>query len=420
MPNLQTPSLDDLLELSRNALIANTSTPITLVPGDPILALLEAASISDLVLIAAIQAAVRLMRASTCSGSDLDDWFYDFGYTRFAGATASGDITVVTTGALTIDVGHSVLSGSGTAIYEVVAAPTGWAHDAGISYAANTYTITGAGTYHIPVAATVAGTGQNVSAASLNSFSPPVAGVSSISNELAILNGKDADDDAAARSGFRTFIQSLGKATESAILGAVQGVLGAEADVVLIEGQNLEGTLAPSHFVVYAENGSGSLSSDEVTDITIAVEAVRGFGVSFEVKSPADLAGGGVDAVTVAITVVFDAAYASAHAATADTLTQVLTQYVNTLPIQDLSKQNGSIRCALLIDQIQRLAPQYPAIRYVESVVITGSAGSYGLPPTTVPATTLAGADYPTPAKHIIRDSTVTITYNSVNFAQPR
>ena len=116
-------TLDQLLAVAKAGLAAGSQTPIVLYPGDPLLALLQAAYLADLQLLSGLEAVASIARAQTSTSADLDTWLADFGFLRLTARRASGDVFVqgVGDGDLAIKVGAQLGSSAGSGLYEVIA-----------------------------------------------------------------------------------------------------------------------------------------------------------------------------------------------------------------------------------------------------------------------------------------------------------
>lgn len=367
MPHVQV-TYNNLIELSKAALLGNTSTPIALIDGDPMLALLEASALGDLLLASAIQSAVRLMRASTSADTDLDSWMADFSFTRLPAVAASGKIRLsVSAAGAVVPVGTVFSSSESTASFSVVADTTNGYYDVpSTSYifpaAASAYTA------DIDVAAIVTGADQNVAADTITSTPTPIAGVTNVTNPLEFMNGRDAESDVDYRERFKSFILSLGKANESAIISAIQSVLGARADFVLKEGTDSNGNSKDAYFTLIAENGSGTLSATEIAALTTAINAVKGLAIGFEVTTP------GLLMLDITVNVTMDSSLVS----TRDGAVSIITSEINTLI---RSKRIGeTLYYSEVIAKIMRQRLHYPIIKAVQDVIIGGTTNDDYIP----------------------------------------
>jgi uncharacterized phage protein gp47/JayE len=361
-------TLDQLVSVATAALAAGSQTPIVLYPGDPLLALIQGACLADLQLLTGLEAIASFARAQTSSNVDLDSWFADFGFARLSARRASGQVTIVRggTGDLVIKTGSQLASSSGQGLYEVIA-PADLASPPNDYYMAvlpppndtsDGYLIP-LGLFtpvNIPVAALSVGSASNVSPGALVAFITAVPNLKSVVNQSAIVNGTDVEGDADARARFRLFIQSLAKGTEPAIRAAIESVLGANADAILLENKDALGTFAPNHFTIVAEDGSGTLTEQEKADIRTAVGAVRAFPISFDITTPT------VQTITIEIALRYDEAFIATATEADNNILGDVRDYISALKI------NEPVRFSRIIHIVMRLRSQFNVILGVDKV----------------------------------------------------
>jgi hypothetical protein len=352
-------TLNDLIETAKAAFLGNTTAPIVLVPGDPILAILQAGCLADLLVLQAIEAAGRRMRASTSVGVDLDTWLDDFGFERLSAKAPSGEVTFTVndeTGA-NIPVGSTISSSNNSAVYSVVADLEHMYFDS----VHNRYEVPiGISSVNVPVLATLAGIAYNVGKGVLTNIVTPVSGVTAVTNNQAIANGLNVEGDPEARARFKTFILSLGRANESSIILAIQSVLGANADFVLLENSDASGNDRDNFFTVVAENGSGSLSDVEQSALIAAINKVKGFPINFDLTTPT------VITIPIEIEMLYDAAQAMTKAE-ADAV--VVSSIINLINSKRIGQRVYFSEC---VHAIMKNQTQYPIIVAVPEIVING------------------------------------------------
>lgn len=218
---------------------------------------------------------LQSMRLSTASGSDVDTFTGDFQVYRIINQAASGTVLVSrrTPGPTTafIPVGSLFQTQDGSQQYAVTANATfiGWDPvNSGYTLAANTGAIT------VPVQATFPGAAGNVIAGSITRFASPLTGIDNVTNPAALLNGFDTEADSRVKTRFAAFILGLSRGdffgTEYAVLSAAITV-----QWQLVEDFDYAGNWHPGYYYVVADDGSGAPSSDFMTAITNAVNAVR-------------------------------------------------------------------------------------------------------------------------------------------------
>ncbi len=222
-------------------------------------------------------------RAATSQGPDLDSWMTDFSFSRLPGSAATGAVTFAryTAGmAATIPVGTSILTTDGSTTFNVVADTTNPAWNGGA------YTIASElSGISVPVLASISGSSGNVLPGSIGLIASPIAGVDTVSNPASMSGGMDAESDAAFRSRFRLYINSLSLATVSAIEAAIQSIQSVSRYLVL-ENQDSAGNPRIGHFCVIADDGSRTPSNYLLGAVRAAVDAVRPIGSSFDIMPP--------------------------------------------------------------------------------------------------------------------------------------
>jgi uncharacterized phage protein gp47/JayE len=305
--------------------------------GSVLRALLEAFAAQLLWLQAQLLALLASTRASTSAGPELDSWMADYGLVRlpavaatgiasFARFTATAPAFIPVTGALNGDgsvTGRvAVQTQDGTVLYAVLADSSNANFDAAL----NQYVLT-AGTVGIPVliGALAAGAVGNAAAGQVNTLATSLPGIDTVSNAVALVNGVDAEADAALRVRFQQYLASLEKATLGAVREAALSVKeGASCDVV--EGQDYStGNARAGYFFVVADDGSGTPGSTFLTSVYNAVDAVRPLGTAFEVRAPL------LTAADISLSVQLAAGYEAV--ATAAAVEAALNAFVATLPL---------------------------------------------------------------------------------------
>ncbi|GAB3249234.1 baseplate J/gp47 family protein [Chitinimonas naiadis] len=227
---------------------------------------------------------LAITRASTSSGTDLDSWLADYGFSRLPGAAASGVVTFsrfTATAQATIPVGVLVQTGDGSLQYLVLADSTNPAY----SIAQGAYLVpAGTGSVGVLVQAVAIGSIYNVVANQINTLGSVIPGIDTVTNQSAFVTGTNPESDIAVRARFVQWVASLARATKSAIGFAVTQVQ-AGITYTLVENQTYGGAAQLGYFYVVVDDGTGSPSGTLIAAITGAVEAVRPFTVSYNVYS---------------------------------------------------------------------------------------------------------------------------------------
>lgn len=265
-----------------------------------------------------------ITRAATSSGSDLDSWFADYGFTREPATYATGTVTFsrfTATNAALIPVGAQVTTNDGTQTYNVIADTTNAAYSpsqSGYVVAAGTASV------NVPVQAASAGAAGNASAGTVTTVVGSIPGIDTVNNANAFLNGADAESDDDARARFRLWIQSLSKATKAAIEYAISSVQQGVTYKV-IENQNYAGATQYGYFYAVVDDGSGAPSSTFLSSVYTAIDAVRGFTISFNVFGPT------VVTANIAMTITTDPSVT--HSDIVALVNTAITNYIATLTL---------------------------------------------------------------------------------------
>jgi hypothetical protein len=184
--------------------------------------------------------------------------YTSFGFTLRPPIPASGYVTFIATSAPTQDIiistGSQVSSTSQT--YVTTAAAV---------------LIAGATTVSVPVVCVSAGTIGNADISVINTLKTAIAGIASVDNPAAVINGLDWETEEQRQARFQKFIASLSRATDAANeYGATTvRLLGAGGDVIeYVADAKVVGppVTAVSHFNLYIWNGIGVASSDLVAE----------------------------------------------------------------------------------------------------------------------------------------------------------
>jgi uncharacterized phage protein gp47/JayE len=287
--------------------------------GSILLALGEAMGGVALWLQGLILQVAALTRAATSSGTDLDSWFAQFGFSRLPAVAATTQETFgrfTPTNAALVPVGANVTSSDGSVIFTTIADTTNAAYSA----SQGGYVLpAGQASVNATVQCTVAGTIGNVSAGALNTLGTAIPGVDYVSNSATVQNGVAAETDPAARARFVLFIASLEAATLLAVMNAITSV---QLDMtgIIAENQQYNGQAQNGYFTVIANDGSGNLSSNEKTAVENAVEAVRPLCSTYSVHAPAPVT------VTVSLTITTASGYT--HSAVAALVQSAINAYI--------------------------------------------------------------------------------------------
>jgi uncharacterized phage protein gp47/JayE len=325
MANVQTQSLTQMLQNFASTVQGSvTSALLNFNIGTVFRALGEAVSGIALWLQGLILQMLALTRASTSTGSDLDSWFADFGFSRLAASYATGTVTFsrfTPTSQAVVPVGTVVQTTDGTQQFTVNTDTTNPAYSAalgGYVLAPNVASVS------VTVTAVTAGTGGNVLANTITQLSQSVPGVDTVTNAAAFTNAVNAESDATALARFQSWLLSLSKATKAAIGNAITS-LQQGLTYTITENYTYGGVYQPGYFYVVVDDGSGVPSDTLVSTVYNAIDAVRPFTSTFDVKKPI--------VVTAAVAMAITTAAGYTHSTVAALVQTALQNYINTLPL---------------------------------------------------------------------------------------
>jgi uncharacterized phage protein gp47/JayE len=321
---LQLQTFASLVSAAAASVQGSARQLIDLSVGSTLRAVLEASASVGLWMQWLTLQVLRMTRAASSEGADLDSWVADFGLTRLPGVAAQGAVTLsrfVPLSAALVPVGTELRTGDGAQSFRVVADPLRptWSasqggYVLGVSEAETT----------VPVVAVAVGNAGNVQAGAISLIAAALPGIDTVTNTAPLQNGLDAESDPALRARFRNFIDSRSRATPVAVgyaISAVQQGL----QYTLMENQVPDGSARPGCFTVTVDDGSGAASDALLATVTTAIEAVRPVGSSFTVRRPA--------VVRIQISLTVDVSDPNAAATARQAVAAALTAYVNGLPI---------------------------------------------------------------------------------------
>jgi uncharacterized phage protein gp47/JayE len=321
---LQLQTFTALVNNAAAAVQGAASQLLDLTVGSVLRAILEANASMALWLQWLMLQVLRITRAATSQGGDLDSWVRDFGMQRLSGVAADGVLTfsrfTPTTLAL-VPAGATALSSDGTQTFVVVADTTNPAWSA-----TQSGYVLAAGVASVSVAATAAtaGSGGNVQPGVVSLLATAIPGVDTVTNAAAFVGGADAETDTALRTRFQGFLASQARATTIAVVFAIQGVR--QGLLYSIAENQAPGGIAQSgFFTVTIDDGTGSPPSSLLMSVTSAIEPVRPLGSSFIVQAPT------VWMVNISMTV--DVGTGVSHDTTASNVIAAMTGFINSFSL---------------------------------------------------------------------------------------
>ncbi len=269
-------------------------------PGDALLAAFESVSTQMEFLQGLASLVLKLARAQTSTGDDLDTWMAQFSFNRLTAVQATGQVVLsrnsVAPNAIQVPVGSIVQTTGGAIQYEVVenTALPAWDVSQGL-YVMNA----GQSSITVEVRAFTAGTIGNVSANQIVQIGSTLPGIDTVTNPSPFSNGVNQESDDDYRARFVLYLSTLAKATENAILAAAHSVQQG-LHITALENINPSGEEQLGCFTLVVDDGSGSPPQDLIDRIYNAVYAVRAFSVRPYVIQPTAMTG------TVSITIRLD------------------------------------------------------------------------------------------------------------------
>lgn len=267
---------------------------------------------------------LQTTRAATSSNADLDSWMLDYGLTRLAATSSTGQVTFsrfTPTYQAVILVGTVIQTGDGTQQFTVIADTSQSAYSASLGG----YVIAaGVASANATVQAVNTGTVTNVLANTITTLTQAVQYVDTVTNTAAFTNGVDAETDTAFRARFVSYVASLSKATKAAVAYAITSIQQG-LSYTLTENQTYGGLTQNGYFFVVVDDGTGSPSSTLLSTVSNAIDAVRPLTSSFGVFAP----------VVVNAAVAMTATIASGYdpVATKALIVTALKNYINALKL---------------------------------------------------------------------------------------
>jgi len=301
-----------------------TSQLIDLSAGSALRAVLESNASVGLWMQWMILQVLRMTRAATSSGTDLDSWVADYTLVRLPAVAATGQVTFsrYTPGlAALIPVGALVRTADGTQTFGVVSDPTNsaWAGSSnGYAVAPGVISIT------VPVVAQTAGAAGNVQANTVSLLATAMPGIDTVNNVAAFENGMNAESDAALRSRFCNFIASRSRATIQAVGYAIDSIQQG-LDYVVQENVDASGQPRTGSFLLTVDDGSGTPPAALLSTVQESVDAVRPVGSLFSVRPPT--------VVTANVSLIITVTTGADKPQVASDVGSALQAYINVLPI---------------------------------------------------------------------------------------
>lgn len=289
-------------------------------------------------------------RFATSYGPDADSWGAQFQFTRLPATQATGQASFTITPGFAdviIPVGAVVQTADGTQSFAVTADATNTGYSATIVSGGGYAVPPGATSFVAPIQAQNAGTGGNVVAGAISALISPIDGVGGVTNTAALQNGLNAEADSPYKARFPNFLAGKACANRAAIVAAIQSVqqgltyniipnvnaVGSALRYIDINNYFDEPggfsypTLVPwpGLVLVVVDDGSGYPSTNLLSLVAVAIDAVNGLGIQFQVIGPS------VVLADATLTLTVSAGYD--HGALASAAETALQNWLNTLPL---------------------------------------------------------------------------------------
>ena len=300
MSNIVLQNFKTLVANASAKVQASSTQLIDLSVGSVLRAILEANALLVLWMERVAMQILSATRLSTSTGADVSSFTADFNLIREPAVSATTMMTFARYSAsqsATIALGTLVQTNDGTQKYSVTQDTTNHFWNIGLG----AYLVpSGVSSASLPVVALTSGTGANVSIGAINLPADSIAGIDTVNNVSAVINGVDEESDSALKARFPLYIASLEAGTYRAIRSAILGVQQGLTYNIAVN-QSEDGSFRPGHFVCTVDDGSGFPSSDLKIRLYSAIDSVRALTETFSVQSPYVLY------ASVAITIEVDA-----------------------------------------------------------------------------------------------------------------
>jgi uncharacterized phage protein gp47/JayE len=283
--NLNLKGFSQLVEDMGAALQSSASSLVDLSVGSVVRAIFEANASVVLWLQWLILQVLASTRASTSNGTNLDSWMADFGQSRLPAIPSTGIVTFsrfVNSLSATIASGTVVKTTDGSLSFSVT-------EDSTLSIwqtSASAYVLpSGVSSADLPVICATSGSVGNVLAGTITVIAASLPGIDQVNNANPLSDGADAETDQAFRTRFQSYLASRSRATLAAVQNAIANVQQG-LDVAIEENTAPDGAAQAGSFLVFVDDGTGYPSSDLLSTVATAVDAVRPIGTTFAVIPP--------------------------------------------------------------------------------------------------------------------------------------
>ncbi|GBR55791.1 hypothetical protein AA18889_0325 [Acetobacter senegalensis DSM 18889] len=256
--------------------------------GTPLRAIMESVSGTGLWLQYIALLILSRSRLATSNGTDADSWVADFGMSRMPGTAATGEVTLTSfqPDQQSASVAVGVLVRTVAGVNYVVTEDTS---NSAWSAATGAYVRpVGTGSITVPVECQVSGSTGNVAAGAICLLGTSIAGIDTVTNAVALVNGSGGETDAQLKARFPDWLAAKATASNAAIENAIAGVQ-TNLTYEIINCEAPDGTFRPGYFTVVVDDGTGTPSADLLASAFAAIDAVKAEGVGFAVIGPIEL-----------------------------------------------------------------------------------------------------------------------------------
>jgi uncharacterized phage protein gp47/JayE len=277
---------------------------------------------------ALILALLATTRASTSSGVALDTWMADFNFYRLPAVSSTGNVTfarftntyqAVVLANETPSLSTQVQTADGTQNFYVTIDTSNSHYNAGLG---GYVLASGTSSISVPVEAVVAGTGGNVAIGAISVLTSSIPFVDTVTNAAAFTNGVNLESDQAFRARFILYINTLSKATKSALEYAITSVQ-QNVQFNLTENYSYGGSPDLGNFYAVVDDGSHDPPTSFLNAVGSAVEATRGFTINYGIFADVTVT------ANVSMTITTSTGYT--HSAVTAIVAAALSTYINTL-----------------------------------------------------------------------------------------
>lgn len=282
---LQVMSFEQLINTQVAAMQAAAGVVLDFNVGSILRSIIESNSGNALWLQSEAQWLLAITRLTTSTGNDVDTFVEQFGLTRSPAVPATGFVTLsryTPNQQGVINVGALVSSATNNVNYSVGIDTTNPYYNPDL----NQYLVPqGISSTSVPVTATTAGAIGNVLANQITTIQSVIINMDTVTNPDAFTTGANQESDAALKIRFVLYLNSLSKATKSALQAAILSVPGV-ARYDLQENEDINGNLFRGFFYAVIDDGTGNASSTLLGNVSVQLEATRGLTIGFAVYDP--------------------------------------------------------------------------------------------------------------------------------------